>query len=205
MGAVEFLSQLRSHCDPCLCPTVDSILEKLLRIPPSLLPSPSPPPPSRETEVPTKVPHIELCWSEDNRRNLQSTTNPLDAKNTPYGRDTNSQQPERTKPSLVTAQSSVASLPLTPSLPLAPPPLVPSFTTTSHSSLQPPTSNAPTSSSLTVQKPLSTTNTAAARLGEGDEGQRRRRRVFPWLRLSLNDINILKTTEKYGKNITSKL
>lgn len=35
IGAVEFLSQLRLHCDPSLHPLIDEILEHLLKLPPS--------------------------------------------------------------------------------------------------------------------------------------------------------------------------
>ena len=43
MGAVAFLSQLRPNCDPSLHSTIDEIIEKLLRVPPSLFPPPPPP------------------------------------------------------------------------------------------------------------------------------------------------------------------
>lgn len=42
IGGVEFLSQLRFHCDPSLHPLVDEILEHLLKLPHVLFPSTSP-------------------------------------------------------------------------------------------------------------------------------------------------------------------
>ena len=196
MGAVDFLSHLRPHCDPSLHPTIDSILEKLLRIPPSLLPPspPSPHAPSRGTELPTNGPLIQLSCAEDNRQELQSGANPLaiaDSKHTPYDTDPNSPPT-----SLATAdqkQCSSPSLPLPPSLLN----LVPGSTTV----INPLTISGPSSCSHAVQQtpipPSLSTEEGAVSTGEGKEGERREgKKVFPWLRLSLNDINILRTTEK---------
>ena len=193
VGAVDFLSQLRPHCDPSLHPTIDSILEKLLRIPPSLLP-PSPHTPPRETDLPTSGPLIQLSCVEDNRQELKRGANPLviaDSKHTPY--DIHPNSPPTSLATADQKQCSSPSLPLPPSLLN----LVPGSTT----SVNPLTISGPSGSSHTVHqtqihRSLSTEEGAAS-TGEGKEGERREgKRVFPWLRLSLNDINILRTTEK---------
>lgn len=189
---MEFLSQLRPHCNSSLHPTIDSVLEKLLRIPPSLLP----PSPSGKTErIANGPPNLPLHPADEEQGGEKSGVVIPDSQLTPCETETISQQ---SRPSLFTTSQtprSLTSLPLTLSL-------APGTATTALSSppqLTP--SSLPTSSGAEQQpqRPPHCLQSATAPTRPEEERERGRsggRRIFPWLRLSLNDINILRTTEK---------
>lgn len=191
MGAVEFLSQLRPHCNSSLHPTIDGVLEKLLRIPPSLLP----PSPSGKTErTANGPPNLPLHPTDEEQGREKGGVVIPDSQLTPRATETSSQQ---SRPSLSTTSHtprSLASLPLTLSL-------APGTAATALSSppqLTP--GSLPTSSGAEQQsqRPHSLQSVTAPTGPEEEQerGRSRGRRMFPWLRLSLNDVNILRTTEK---------
>ena len=190
MGAVEFLSQLRPHCLPSIHPTIDDILEKLLRIPPSLFP----PSPSLgaggglQSTEPRQTPlsgRQDGGWREPERE--EDGVQVL--KLTACEGEENSHTHERRLPlfAAVSTPSFSASL--------SSPTLVPAST-----------ANLPAATSSLARPRPPTPQPLSATSGTGQEGGGEERektgekRLFPWLRLSLNDLHILKTAEKYDSS-----
>lgn len=243
MGAVEFLSQLRLNCDPPIHPLIDSILEKLLRIPHSLLGSSQTgsdhhlplvtlegtdaksqvTTESRDEGSISDIPpfsarHLSLTippTSSHRPRSLSSSNPP--ASSLPHGQtESLSGRPQcqdvhvpqhttgvvtssyiTTSTSMtscyITASTSVVGKPVSVSPPLAHvQPLLQPYQR--YSEAGPPTG-------VLAASGGGTNGRTEERRGEGGrgrgEGGKDKGRLFPWLRLSVNDLHILKATERY--------
>ena len=190
MGAVEFLSQLRSSCLPSLHPTIDSIHEKLFRIPPSLLPT------SSNTITASLLPDVPLAVSSDSmlRPERDGCHDDMTEHDSVTHQKEEAEQNSNIFPTCVPEEhitgpwqqttGAVTSSHITATL------------MTSHYITPKIPGQSNEYSSGMQQRHGNRDESVLEKQRKGDSERTIGKRLFPWLRLSLNDVYILKATER---------